>query len=202
MAGCGFTEHHRLPYTELRAFRAHVSSMGHSNGTTYGTFHFSLGVDNHSRVVFKVNEYTILSPPGFPLADDNRRHHCRVQELCLRVLNYVEPERLGSSAVVIPACNAKLSDGAILCCTAVPFFLKSGFPFLTEHMTMSPAAAAGSLFNLAPHPTVEMRYRFFAPELSAQLMTAPTGRASDIRNLFPDAPPRPLFEAMVPSLLC
>ena len=63
---------------------------------------------------------------------------------------------------------------------------------------MSPAAAAGSLFNLAPHPTVEMRYKFFAPELSAQLMTAPTGRASDIRNLFPDAPPRPLFEAMVP----
>ena len=63
---------------------------------------------------------------------------------------------------------------------------------------MSPAAAAGSLFNLAPHPTVEIRYKFLAPELSAQLITAPTGRASDIRNLFPDAPPRPLFEAMVP----
>ena len=81
-----------------------------------------------------------------------------------------------------------------------PFFLRSGFPFFTEHMTMSPAAAAGSLFNLAPHPTVEIRYKFLAPELSAQLMTAPTGRASDIRNLFPDAPPRPLFEAMVPYL--
>lgn len=65
-------------------------------------------------------------------------------------------------------------------------------------MTMSPAAAAGNLFNLAPHPTVEMRYKFFAPELSAQLITAPTGRANDIRNLFPDAPPRPLLEAMVP----
>ncbi len=62
---------------------------------------------------------------------------------------------------------------------------------------MSPAAAAGSLLSLAPHPTVEIRYKFLAPELSAQLMTAPTGRANDIRNLFPDAPPRPLFEAMV-----
>jgi hypothetical protein len=59
------------------------------------------------------------------------------------------------------------------------FFLNSGLPFLTElsrsalnqfdkpvwyasalpsthAMTMSPAAAAGSLFNLAPHPTTEM----------------------------------------------
>lgn len=62
---------------------------------------------------------------------------------------------------------------------------------------MSPAAAAGSLFSLAPQPTVEIRYKFLAPELSAQLITAPTGRANDIRNLFPDAPPRPLFEAMV-----
>ena len=63
---------------------------------------------------------------------------------------------------------------------------------------MSPAAAAGNLFSLAPHPTVEMRYRFFAPELSAQLMTAPTGSANDILNLLPDAPPRPLFEAILP----
>ena len=91
--------------------------------------------------------------------------------------------------------NAKLLLGDINVC--LPFFLKSGFPFLTEHMTMSPAAAAGSLFSLAPHPTVEIRYKFLAPELSAQLITAPTGRANDIRNLFPDAPPRPLFEAMV-----
>ncbi len=91
--------------------------------------------------------------------------------------------------------NAKLLLGDIDVC--LPFFLRSGFPFLTEHMTMSPAAAAGSLLSLAPHPTVEIRYKFLAPELSAQLMTAPTGRANDIRNLFPDAPPRPLFEAMV-----
>lgn len=52
---------------------------------------------------------------------------------------------------------------------------------------MSPAAAAGNLFNLAPHPTTEMTYRFLAPELSAQFMTAPTGRARVIRNLVPVA---------------
>jgi hypothetical protein len=31
----------------------------------------------------------------------------------------------------------------------------------------------------------------YLPVLSAQFMTAPTGRASDIRNLAPTAPPRP-----------
>lgn len=67
-----------------------------------------------------------------------------------------------------------------------PFFLRSGFPFLTDAMTMSPGAAAGSLLSLLPQRTVAMRYRFLAPVLSAQLMVAATGRPSDIRNLLPD----------------
>lgn len=37
-----------------------------------------------------------------------------------------------------------------------PFFLSSGFPFLTEHMTMSPHDEAGSLLRRAPKPTTEM----------------------------------------------
>lgn len=37
-----------------------------------------------------------------------------------------------------------------------PFFLNSGFPFLTEAMTMSPADEAGSLLSRAPKPTTEM----------------------------------------------
>ncbi len=73
----------------------------------------------------------------------------------------------------------------------ITFFLKSGLPFFTVAMTMSPTAAAGSLFNRPFTPFTEMTYKFLAPVLSAQLTTAPTGRASDIRNLFPAEPPRP-----------
>ena len=52
--------------------------------------------------------------------------------------------------------------------------------------------AAGSLFRRAPVRVTEITYRFLAPVLSAQLITAPTGRPSVILNLFPVAPPRPL----------
>lgn len=43
---------------------------------------------------------------------------------------------------------------------------------------MSPTPAAGSLFNLEPAPLTEMTFKLRAPELSQQLMTAPTGRPS------------------------
>ena len=55
----------------------------------------------------------------------------------------------------------------------IPFFLNSGFPFLTVAITMSPTPAAGNLFNRAPMPLTEIMYRFRAPELSAQDITAP-----------------------------
>ena len=42
-----------------------------------------------------------------------------------------------------------------------------------------------------------MMYRFLAPELSAQFITAATGKPSDMRNLLPAAPPRPRLDAMV-----
>ena len=58
---------------------------------------------------------------------------------------------------------------------------------------MSPQAAAGSLFSLLPQPTTEMTYRFLAPVLSAQFMTAATGRPRAMRNLLPDVPPLRLF---------
>ncbi len=78
------------------------------------------------------------------------------------------------------------------------FFRRSGLPFFTVAMTMSPTAAAGSLFNRPFTPFTEMTYRFFAPVLSAQLTTAPTGRASDIRNLFPADPPLPAIHSPFP----
>jgi len=78
------------------------------------------------------------------------------------------------------------------------FFLRSGLPFFTVAMTMSPTAAAGSLFNRPFTPFTEMTYKFFAPVLSAQLTTAPTGRASDIRNLFPADPPLPAIHSPFP----
>lgn len=54
--------------------------------------------------------------------------------------------------------------------------------------TRSPAPAAGSRFSLPLMPFTAMMYRFLPPVLSAQFMTAPTGRPREIRNLEPDAP--------------
>ena len=71
------------------------------------------------------------------------------------------------------------------------FFLRSGFPFLTVAITMSPTQADGNLFKRPLIPFTEMMYRFFAPVLSAQLTVAATGRPSDILNLLPADPPRP-----------
>lgn len=62
------------------------------------------------------------------------------------------------------------------------FFLSSGFPFLTVAMTMSPTPPAGRRFRRAPVPLTEMMYRFLAPELSQQFMTAPLENKSVYRS--------------------
>ena len=72
------------------------------------------------------------------------------------------------------------------------FFLRSGFPFFTVAITMSPTQAAGRRFRRPFTPFTEITYRFFAPVLSAQFTTAPTGSPRDIRNLLPEDPPRPI----------
>lgn len=65
----------------------------------------------------------------------------------------------------------------------VTFFLNSGLPFLTVAMIISPTEAAGILFKRPCTPLTEMTYKFLAPELSAQFITAPTGRPAVILNL-------------------
>lgn len=50
-------------------------------------------------------------------------------------------------------------------------------PTIFNMRTAQNLPAAGSLFRRAPMPATAMTYRFLAPELSAQLTTAPTGRA-------------------------
>ena len=64
---------------------------------------------------------------------------------------------------------------------------------MTLAITMSPGPAAGSLFSLEPQPHTAMTYRFLAPVLSAQFITAATGRPTAMRNLLPEAPPFFLF---------
>ena len=49
-------------------------------------------------------------------------------------------------------------------CT-LPFFLNSGFPFLTVASTMSPTPAEGSRFNRPFIPLTAMMYKFLAPEI-------------------------------------
>jgi len=63
------------------------------------------------------------------------------------------------------------------------FFLNSGFPFLTVAITISPTPPAGRRLRRAPIPLTEMIYKFRAPELSAQFMTAPL--QSEVMLAFP-----------------
>merc|ERR1719216_785261 len=78
----------------------------------------------------------------------------------------------------------------------ITFLRSSGLPFLTVAKTISPLAAAGSRFNRPRIPPTAMIYKFFAPVLSAQFITAPTGRPSEMRNLAPADPPRPLLDIL------
>ena len=69
--------------------------------STVLTLHLSLGVHNDTRVVLKVYEYTVLSPPGFPLTDDNSRHHCRheiLSKVITGALHLIEQVCLPSQA--------------------------------------------------------------------------------------------------------
>ena len=72
----------------------------------------------------------------------------------------------------------------IVCCTLNSI----AFTFLPEFwlsFLYSKSSAPGNLLSLPLIPLTAMIYKFLAPVLSAQLITAPTGRLSDIRNLFP-----------------
>lgn len=85
-------------------------------------------------------------------------------------------------------------------CANSPFFRRSGFPFFTVANTRSPAPAAGRRFSRPLMPFTAMMYRFLAPVLSAQLITAPTGRPRDILNFAPEAPFFPAFQGHTRSL--
>lgn len=74
----------------------------------------------------------------------------------------------------------------------ITFFLSSGFPFFTVATIISPAPAAGNRFNRPLMPFTAITNKFFAPVLSAQFITAPTGRPKDMRNFAPAVPPRPV----------
>ena len=53
-------------------------------------------------------------------------------------------------------------------------------------MNISPMLAPGSLLRRDPQRFTEMTYKFLAPVLSAQFITAPTGHAMDILYLVPE----------------
>lgn len=42
------------------------------------TLHLALVVDDHSAVVLKVDEHTVLPPPGLALPHHHGGHHCTV----------------------------------------------------------------------------------------------------------------------------
>ena len=51
------------------------------NGTGYsGALHFTLGVDNDTSVVLKVDKDSIRTAPGFALPNNHRRCNCTLSE--------------------------------------------------------------------------------------------------------------------------
>jgi len=67
---------------------------------------------------------------------------------------------------------------------------------------MSPELAFGYRFNLLLMLQTLIMCKFFAPELSAQLMTAAVGRPADMRCLMPEAAARPrlTFSLMIETV--
>lgn len=66
-------------------------------------------------------------------------------------------------------------------------YLSSGFPFLTVARHISPTEQDGRRFRHAPQRCTAMMYRFFAPLLSQQLITAPTFKPWNGNNIMPKA---------------
>jgi hypothetical protein len=80
---------------------------------------------------FKVDEQAVLSPPRLALANHHARHDC--------------------------AASRARERGALRRCYRqsgrdTPFLRKSGFPFFTVPMNMSPGAAPGRRFRREPQP--------------------------------------------------
>ena len=92
--------------------------------------HLALVVNNHPRVVLKVDELPVLPPESLPLPDNYRRHHL-LPQLWLALQNKSQH--------------------------SVPL-TKREFTFLTEARTMSPLQPAGSLFSLPLIPYTAMTY--------------------------------------------
>lgn len=71
---------------------------------------------------------------------------------------------------------------------------QSGLPFFTEHITFDPGPALGNLFKHAPTLYAPKMFNDFAPELSAQLITAATGKPHVILSLDAPLPALPAFQ--------
>ena len=121
------------------------------------TLHFTLWVGDNTSVVFEVKEDTITSTPWLTLTNDNSWHNWKKSQ---------KKEGLRS--------KKKENE---------PFLRSSGLPFLTVAITISPALEAGRRLRRAPKPRTETMYKFLAPELSAQLRTAPVGRPTKRKTI-------------------
>lgn len=98
---------------------------------------------NNSRIVLKVEEDTVPSPPRLPLSDNDSGHNL-LPELGLTLLD-------GS----VEMCNDR-QDMSPICTLQGRCWAGQKGKNSTHAMTMSPAEAAGSLFSLAPNPMTEM----------------------------------------------
>lgn len=121
-----------------------------------------------------------------------------IKQIKTKQLNWTENPKKRDIIIIIPSKYMKTPSfrrHGLRCLTitaGITFFLKSGLPFLTVAITISPTHAEGNRLRRPLIPFTEMMYRFLAPVLSAQLTVAATGRPNDIRNLLPAEPPRPV----------
>jgi hypothetical protein len=160
--------------------REHVSALLRNRARDGGALHLTLRVDNHARVVLEVDEGSVLSPPRLALADQHTRHDCACT-------THPSGQHAAHTQAAAPTANRLQRLHPSTASTArsksgsdAPFFRRSGLPFFTVQMHMSPGDAAGSLLRRPLTPATAMMYRFLAPASaeSHALSVAGPSRAS------------------------
>lgn len=163
------------------------------NGSSDGwSLHFTFVVHDHACIVLEVDEDTVSSAEGFALPNDDGRHDLkrswwvRVRETfnLLMVLTYLLSQLWFT---LLDGSDEHIADSGSWQTVQTTSDAVNGndVQVLTAWNSIKPKA------SMSIHNIQFAKLSRHSPVLSAQFMTAPTGQASEMRNLPPADPPRP-----------
>lgn len=180
------------------------------------TFHFALVVDYDTCVVFEVQKHSVLPSERFTLSDDHCWHYYGNNEQSYktrarpRQTEYGEKKKITSPflrssgfpfltvATIMspdPAAGKRFRRPLMPWTAMTNKFLapeREKNACETKHInTRARRGFQSKQSDFEVRATAFIFFFFYVPVLSAQLMTAPTGRPREMRNLAPAEPPRP-----------